>query len=56
MVPKDKKLCPLLAASSSSKVPTNCVRDECAWWDPEHEICAVRSLGIWANQKVFGEY
>ncbi len=42
------KICPILAASGTkdnvstgSSWATRCKSDECGWWDPERESCAV---------------
>ncbi|MBR1566753.1 MAG: hypothetical protein IJ649_08315 [Oscillospiraceae bacterium] len=53
----DSKICPLLIASASGDVPTECQHDRCAWWIPQIDNgkredsgrCAMAELAQWAR-------
>lgn len=39
--------CPLLTAGNLERFPPeneeflNCLKEECAWWDKKHKVCAI---------------
>jgi len=37
------KICPLMSVNGYTK---KCKKEECAWWDPVEEKCAIALLGV----------
>ena len=45
-VKKERKICPLLATSSSGLTDITCGEEKCAWWNEQLKQCAVLSFSL----------